>query len=88
MRAVMVTKLGGPEVLAVEERPDPVPGPGQIVVEVRAAGVNFMDVYQREGVGPYKKELPFGIGASGLPVDTRFPMSVASCAMVTRKYSR
>jgi NADPH2:quinone reductase len=66
----MVTKLGGPDVLAVEERPDPEPGPGQIVVDVRAAGVNFMDVYQREGVGPYKKELPFGIGDEGAGVVT------------------
>ena len=66
----MVTKLGGPEVLAVEDRPDPVPGPGQIAVEVRAAGVNFMDVYQREGIGPYKQELPFGIGDEGAGVVT------------------
>jgi NADPH2:quinone reductase len=61
----MVTKLGGPDVLAVEDRPDPVPGPGQLLVQVAAAGVNFMDCYQREGVGPYKQELPFGIGGEG-----------------------
>jgi NADPH:quinone reductase len=70
MRAVMVTKLGGPQVLAVENIPDPVPGPGQIVAEVKAAGVNFMDVYQREGVGPHKKDLPFGIGDEGAGVVT------------------
>jgi NADPH2:quinone reductase len=70
MRAVMVTKLGGPEVLAVEELPDPAPGSGQLGVEVRAAGVNFMDVYQREGVGPYKQDLPFGIGGEGAGVVT------------------
>jgi NADPH2:quinone reductase len=70
MRAVMVTKLGGPEVLVVEERTDPVPGPGQVVAEVRAAGINFMDIYQREGVGPYKQELPFSIGGEGAGVVT------------------
>jgi len=70
MRAVMVTKLGGPEVLVVEERPDPVPGPGQVVAEIRAAGVNFMDVYQREGIGPYKQELPFSIGGEAAGVVT------------------
>jgi NADPH:quinone reductase len=70
MRAVMVTKLGGPQVLAVEDIPVPVPGPGQIVARVEAAGVNFMDVYQREGIGPYKKDLPFGIGDEGAGIVT------------------
>jgi NADPH2:quinone reductase len=65
MRAVMVTRLGGPEVLAVTERPAPAAGPGQLVVQVAAAGVNFMDVYQREGIGPYRQEPPFGIGGEG-----------------------
>jgi NADPH2:quinone reductase len=68
MRAVMVHNPGGPEALVVEERPDPVPGPGQVVAEVRAVGVNFMDIYQREGVGPYKQEHPFGIGGEGAGV--------------------
>jgi NADPH2:quinone reductase len=66
----MVTKLGGPAVLAVEERPEPVPGPGQVAVKVAAAGVNFMDCYQREGVGPYKQDLPFGIGGEGAGIVT------------------
>lgn len=66
MRAVMVTRHGGPEALAVEELPDLEPGPGQLVVQVAAAGVNFMDVYQRQGIGPYRdSEPPFGIGNEG-----------------------
>ena len=43
---------GGPEVLEVAAAPAPEPGPGQVLVEVAAAGVNFIDVYQREGIYP------------------------------------
>jgi NADPH2:quinone reductase len=65
MRAVLVEKNGGPDVLAIAQRPDPSPGPGQLVVEVAAAGVNFMDIYQREGRPPYGGNLPFVPGAEG-----------------------
>jgi NADPH:quinone reductase len=65
MRAVLVAKNGGPEVLEVAERPDPSPGPGQLLVELAAAGVNFMDIYQREGRPPYGGNLPHVPGAEG-----------------------
>ena len=65
MRVVEVAERGGPEVLKVAEREAPRPGPGQVVVEVAAAGVNFMDIYQRQGVGGYRPELPFVPGAEG-----------------------
>ena len=52
MRAVGVTKPGGPEVLVVEERPVPQPGEGEILVAVAAAGVNRPDVMQRQGFYP------------------------------------
>jgi NADPH2:quinone reductase len=65
MRVVAVAERGGPEVLKVAEREAPRPGPGQVVVEIAAAGVNFMDIYQREGVGGYRPELPFVPGAEG-----------------------
>jgi NADPH2:quinone reductase len=61
--ALVVTRHGGPEVLAVEDRATPVPGPGEALVEVAAAGVNFIDVYQREGV--YPTEPPFVLGSEG-----------------------
>lgn len=63
MRALVVTEHGGGEVLAVEEQPLPQPGPGEAVVEVAASGVNFIDVYQREGV--YPTDPPFVLGMEG-----------------------
>ena len=52
MRAVVITHPGGPEVLRLEEVPDPVPGPGEVLVEVAAAGLNRADVMQRQGHYP------------------------------------
>ena len=65
MRAIVVEHNGGPEVLQVGERPDPEPGPGQLLVQVAAAGVNFMDIYQREGRPPYNNALPYVPGGEG-----------------------
>jgi NADPH:quinone reductase len=63
MRAVVVNELGGPQVMTAEEQPDPVPGPGQVVVQVAAAGVNFIDIYRRSGV--YKQHVPYIPGSEG-----------------------
>lgn len=57
----MVSRTGGPEVLELLERPDPAPGAGELLVDVEAAGLNFIDVYQREG--RYPLELPFVAGS-------------------------
>ena len=65
MRVVVGERLGGPEVLTVAEREAPRPGPGEVVVDVAAAGVNYMDIYQREGIGNYRPEPPFVPGAEG-----------------------
>ncbi|MCW2932619.1 MAG: NADPH:quinone reductase [Actinomycetia bacterium] len=65
MRAVVAEKPGGPEVLSVTGCPDPVAEPGQVVVRVAAAGVNFRDIYQREGNGAYATPTPFIPGAEG-----------------------
>jgi NADPH2:quinone reductase len=65
MRAVVVTKLGGPEVLRFEDLEDPLPGPDEVLVDVAASGVNFMDIYSREGRPPYLREVPFVLGAEG-----------------------
>ena len=61
--ALVVTRHGGIDVLAVEHRPAPEPGAGEVLVEVAAAGVNFIDVYQREGV--YPTTPPFVSGNEG-----------------------
>lgn len=63
MRAIVVEQTGGPEALLVKEIDPPVPGPGELLVDVAAAGVNFIDVYKRTGV--YKQPLPFVSGAEG-----------------------
>jgi NADPH2:quinone reductase len=63
MRAVVVPTHGGPEVLTVEERPTPEPGPGQLLVDSAGAGVNFIDTYQRGGV--YPVATPFVPGSEG-----------------------
>jgi NADPH2:quinone reductase len=65
MRMVVGERMGGPEVLRLTEQEAPRPGPGQVVVEVAAAGVNYMDIYQREGVGNYRTDPPFVPGAEG-----------------------
>jgi putative PIG3 family NAD(P)H quinone oxidoreductase len=52
MRAVVADGAGGPEVLTVEERPDPEPGPGEVVLDVAAAGLNRADLLQRQGFYP------------------------------------
>ena len=65
MRAVIVEEHGGPEVLRAGEWPDPSPGPGELLVAVAASGVNFMDIYQREGRPPYRGRLPYVPGAEG-----------------------
>ena len=52
MRGIAITAVGGPEVLRLEQRPIPVPGPGEVLVRVAASGVNRPDVSQREGNYP------------------------------------
>jgi NADPH2:quinone reductase len=47
VRAVIAEAYGGPEVLRLAEHDSPEPGPGQLLVEVTTAGVNYMDIYQR-----------------------------------------
>ncbi|MFH8368373.1 quinone oxidoreductase family protein [Streptomyces sp. NPDC018031] len=63
MKAIEVRETGGPEVLRHVDRPDPVPGAGQVLVELAAAGVNFIDLYRREG--RYPLPLPAVPGEEG-----------------------
>ncbi|MET9068279.1 quinone oxidoreductase family protein [Streptosporangium sandarakinum] len=63
MHAIVVRATGGPETLTYTEHPDPVPNPGEALVDVAAAGVNFIDVYHR--MGRYPLSLPFVLGGEG-----------------------
>lgn len=62
MRAVVITKHGAPEVLEVEERPDPQVGSGEIRIAVKAAGINFADLMARSGVYPDAPKPPCVVG--------------------------
>src|SRR3954468_21716876 len=61
MRAIRIHKTGGPEVLQMEELPDPTPGAGELLVKVEAVGLNFIEVYYRQGL--YPSTLPFTPGS-------------------------
>ena len=63
MRAIRVHEFGGPEVMKLETVPDPVAGQGQIVVRVRAAGVNPVDNYVRTGTYAIRPQLPYTPGS-------------------------
>lgn len=68
MKAIVVHEFGGPEVQKLEEAPTPVAGPGQVVVAVKAAGVNPADTYMRSGSYAIKPPLPYTPGTDGAGV--------------------
>lgn len=82
MRAIVVEELGGPEKMALAERPDPVAGPGQLAVKVAAAGVNFIDIYRRSGV--YRQPVPYVPGSEGAGVVTAVGEGVTEFAVGDR----
>jgi NADPH2:quinone reductase len=61
MRAVRIHENGGPDVLRVDEVPDPVPAADELLVDIEAVGINFIEIYQREGL--YPRPLPCVMGA-------------------------
>lgn len=91
MHAIEVPEIGGPEVLSYVEKPQPSPGPGEVLIKSEAIGVNFIDTYFRSG--SYPRELPFvlgtevagtvaavGDGVTELAVDDRVVTAAASGA--------
>jgi len=66
MKAIRITEPGGPEAMRLEELPTPAPQAGQVLVRVEAAGVNYIDTYQRSG--QYKVPLPYIMGLEGAGV--------------------
>jgi NADPH2:quinone reductase len=67
MRAIQITEKGGPEVMVLRDVPEPSPSDGELLVTVEAAGVNYRDVYEREGRGAAygRAPLPLIVGAEG-----------------------
>jgi putative PIG3 family NAD(P)H quinone oxidoreductase len=90
MICVEISEFGGPEVLRPVERPDPVPGPGEVLIQVAAAGVNRPDVMQRRGAyppPPHASDIP-GLEVSGTiaalgPGVTTLREGDQVCALVT-----
>src|ERR1044072_4657754 len=66
MKAIVIQKTGGPEVLVYQETETPTPKAGEALVKLEAIGVNFIDVYHRTGL--YKLPLPFTPGSEGAGV--------------------
>ena len=62
MKAIEIPRYGGPEVLQVVDKPQPTAGPGQILIEVKAAGINFADIMARMGMYPAAPPPPFVLG--------------------------
>jgi NADPH2:quinone reductase len=83
VRAVRVSRHGGPDVLQVVELEPPSPGAGQLLVDVTIAGVNFRDVYDREGTG-HAGEVPFVAGAEGTGIVTQVGEDVADVPVGAR----
>jgi len=69
MRAIIAAHAGGPDVLEIDELPDPRPGPGEVLVRTAAVGVNFIDVYRRSGIYPASFPQVPGTEGSGTVVE-------------------
>lgn len=78
MKAIQIQQTGGPEVLTLADLPIPQPQPHQALVRVRAAGVNFIDIYFREG--RYPAQLPLILGMEGSGIVERIGADVTEVA--------
>jgi NADPH2:quinone reductase len=86
MKAIVVRRTGGPEVLVLEDVPDPVPGEGQAVVRMHAAGVNPVDVYIRSAAQGRNPSLPYVPGMDGAGVIEAVGSGVAGWTAGDRVY--
>ena len=84
MKAVLFTQFGGPEVLEIVDLPDPHPGPGEVRIAVRAAGINPSDWKKREGL--MELELPQTMGYEAAGVVDELGQGVADVAVGDRVF--
>jgi len=70
MKAIRIHEDGGPEVLRYEHAPEPVPGPGELLVSLRAASLNHLDLWVRKGLPSVPKPRILGADGAGIRVDT------------------
>jgi len=87
MKAIVVRAFGGPEVLRVEEVPEPEPAPGQVLVAIEAVGVNPVETYLRSGTYPRKPELPWTPGSDAAGVVAAVGRGVKGLAAGDRVYA-
>lgn len=66
MKTVVMTAIGGTEVLELMDLPEPVAGPGEVLIEIAASGVNFMDIGVRQGMAWHEMPLPRALGVEGV----------------------
>ena len=87
MRAIRVSEFGGAEVLRLEETPDPIPGPAELVIQLRAVGVNPVDAYRRSGVYGRLPQLPYIPGSDAAGEVTAVGEGVTRFAVGDRVYT-
>ena len=87
MKAIRVHEFGEPDVMRLEEVPDPTPGPGQVVVRVHAAGVNPVDAYIRAGLYNREAPLPYTPGTDAAGVIEAIGEGVGRLTVGTRIYT-
>src|SRR3954462_513299 len=74
MQQIWITRAGPPDVLQIRDASDPVPGPGEVRVRVKAAGINFADLMARVGLYPDAPKIPCVVGYEGAgPLDRGGP---------------
>jgi NADPH:quinone reductase len=86
VKAIVVREFGEPDVMRVEEVPNPVPGPGQVLVRIRAVGVNPVDTYIRKGAYARRPKLPYTPGADAAGVVSAVGHGVAHLSAGSRVY--
>jgi NADPH2:quinone reductase len=86
MRAIRVHEFGGPAVMKIETVPDPAAGPGQVVVRVRAVGINPVDTYIRSGSHAVRPQLPYTPGSDAAGEVESVGSGVTSVAAGDRVY--